>query len=154
MDKVKSFFILIGTAVSSWFGYIAIPIVFLLGCNIVDYATGYTAAPYRGKKRKSDIGFRGIAKKLCMLILVIMGGVVDWLIMYSAATIGLQSPFKYVISSLVTVWLICNEIISILENIGDIGVALPPFLMKAVKWVKAGAEKQGELKNEKDLPIT
>lgn len=154
MDKVKNFFILIGTAVSSWFGYIAIPIVFLLGCNIVDYATGYTAAPYRGEKRKSDIGFRGIAKKLCMLILVIMGGVVDWLIMYSATTIGLQSPFKYVISSLVTVWLICNEIISILENIGDIGVALPPFLMKAVKWVKAGAEKQGELKNEKDLPIT
>ena len=34
---------------------------------------------------------------------------------------------------------------SILENIGDIGVELPPFLMRLVCWVKAAAEDQAEL---------
>ena len=32
-------------------------------------------------------------------------------------------------ASLVAIWLIANEIISILENIGDIGVNVPPFLV-------------------------
>ena len=145
MEKVKVFFTAIGTAIVAWFGYIAIPFLFLVALNIADYATGYTAAPYRGQERKSKIGFRGIAKKVCMWLLVGIGGVMDWLLMYAMATMGIQSPFKFVLSSAVAIWLICNEIISILENVGDIGVPLPPFLMRAVEWVKSGVEAKEEV---------
>ncbi len=38
--------------------------------------------------------------------------------------------------------------ISILENIADIGVALPPFLMTLAKWVKTGSRKTGKTRND------
>lgn len=40
------------------------------------------------------------------------------------------------------IWLICNEIISILENINDIGVTLPPFLQPIVSNLKSQVEKK------------
>lgn len=44
----------------------------------------------------------------------------------------------------------CNEIISILENINDIGVTLPPFLQPIVSNLKSQVEKKAELENIKD----
>ncbi|MBS7388704.1 MAG: phage holin family protein, partial [Oscillospiraceae bacterium] len=41
-------------------------------------------------------------------------------------------------------WLIANEIISILENIKDIGAPLPPFLMRLAENVKSQAEKRAD----------
>jgi phage-related holin len=46
------------------------------------------------------------------------------------------------VASLVAVWLICNEIISILENISDIGVAMPPFLLKLAGNLKSQVESK------------
>ena len=40
----------------------------------------------------------------------------------------------------VVFWLLANELISILENVADIGVPMPAFLMKAVELVKEKAE--------------
>ena len=42
------------------------------------------------------------------------------------------------------VWLGFNEVISILENLGDMGVPMPPFLMKIVQMLKGKVEKIGE----------
>ena len=44
------------------------------------------------------------------------------------------------------VWLICNEVISILENIGDIGVPLPGFLTKIVQGLRSKLEEKTENK--------
>lgn len=51
---------------------------------------------------------------------------------------------KCLFAALVTVWLIANEIISILENIGDIGVESPAFLLPMIQWVKQQAEDKGK----------
>jgi hypothetical protein len=48
------------------------------------------------------------------------------------------------VASLVAVWLICNEIISILENINDIGVAMPPFLLKLAGSLKSQVEGKAD----------
>ena len=45
---------------------------------------------------------------------------------------------------LVAVWLIYNEIISILENINDIGTDLTPFLLKLVKKLKSQVESKAD----------
>ncbi len=132
-------------AITAWLGTLAVPMLILVALNLADYITGYTAAGYRPEGRSSSKGFRGIAKKICMWLLVALGAVVDWLIGYAGETVGIELPFHFLVAALVAVWLICNEIISILENIGDIGVTLPPFLLKAVEWVKAGAEKRGDI---------
>ena len=137
-------------ALTAWMGALACPVYILIGLNLVDYFTGYTAAPYRGQARSSSVGVRGIDKKVCMLLLVVLGGVLDWLMGYAIQTVGITIPFQFFVAALVAVWLICNEIISILENIGDIGVELPPFLLRLVKWVKAGAEDKAKVPEKEE----
>lgn len=136
--------------VTSWLGALAMPVYVLVGLNIADYLTGLVAAPYRGEQRSSAVGLRGIAKKVSMWLLVALGGVMDWLLAYAMETVGMEIPFHFPVAALVAAWLICNEIVSILENIGDIGVELPPFLMALVRWVKRAAQEQAALPEGED----
>lgn len=142
MDKAKATFIAIFTALSAWFGVLAIPIVLLVLTNIIDYGTGLAAAKYRNQKISSYVGFRGIAKKVCMWLLVGIGAVIDCLITYATDQAGITLHLSFIVASVVAIWLICNEIISILENISDIGVTLPPFLMKIVNQLKSQVESK------------
>lgn len=68
----------------------------------------------------------------------------DTLIKYAADTIGIKPLVHFLIACIVAVWIICNELISILENMVDIGVKIPPFLLPLVKLLKEQAEKAGE----------
>ena len=144
MEKFKAVVIACFTALSSWLGILAIPIYILVLLNIADYATGLYAAGFRGQRISSYRGLNGIAKKVGMWLLVGIGAAVDWLLAYTSGTVGLPLPFTFVIASLAAVWLICNEIISILENIADIGVDLPPFLLKLARKLRDVAGEQGE----------
>ncbi len=125
---------------SSWLGVLAIPIYVLVACNIMDYITGLAAAHRRNQKVSSYVGVLGIAKKVCMWLLIAVGAVVDWLLLYCGASLGFEIHLPMLAASLVAVWLIINEIISILENIGDIGVPLPGFLTKIVQGLKSKIE--------------
>lgn len=125
---------------SSWLGVLAIPVYVLVACNIMDYITGLAAAHRRNQKVSSYVGVLGIAKKVCMWLLIAVGAVVDWLLLYCGASLGFEIHLSMLAASLVAVWLIINEIISILENIGDIGVPLPGFLTKIVQGLKSKIE--------------
>lgn len=125
---------------SSWLGVLAIPVYVLVACNIMDYITGLAAAHRRNQKVSSYVGVLGIAKKVCMWLLIAVGAVVDWLLLYCGASLGFEIHLPMLAASLVAVWLIINEIISILENIGDIGVPLPGFLTKIVQGLKSKIE--------------
>lgn len=145
LQNIKIIVTGIFAALTARLGALAAPVYILICLNMADYATGFVAAPYRGELRSSQVGFRGIAKKVCMWLLVALGGVLDWLMAYAMETIGIQLTFHFMVAALVAIWLICNEIISILENIGDIGVELPPVLMRLVRWVKAAAEDKAKV---------
>ena len=125
---------------SSWLGVLAIPVYVLVGCNVMDYLTGLAAAHRRGQKVSSYIGVLGIAKKVCMWLLIAVGAVVDWLLLYCGDQLGVEIHLPMLAASLVAVWLIVNEVISILENIGDIGVPLPGFLTTIVQGLKSKIE--------------
>ena len=45
-------------------------------------------------------------------------------------------------------WLICNEIISILENIQDMGVNIPAFMQPLVKHIRSQVEDQVKVDND------
>ena len=45
---------------------------------------------------------------------------------------------------LVAVWLIINELISILENLTQIGVPMPAFLARLVRRLKISAEQAAD----------
>lgn len=150
MDKVKAFFIACFSAVFSWLGILAVPVFLLVGCNLIDYFTGLAAAKYRNEAVSSYKGIRGIIKKVCMWLLIVVGWMLDVLINYTVTTLGLAISLPCVVAIVVTVWLICNELISILENIIDIGGYIPPFLMPLVKLIKAQVEEKVKIGEEDD----
>ena len=145
MGKVKAIFITIGSAVSSFLGILFIPVLLMVLCNFIDYITGIFAAPKRGEKINSSIGWHGIVKKVCMWLLVVVGVIIDELISYAINTIGWDIPFTFVVACIVCIWIICNELLSILENLKDIGVPLPAFLGKIVVYIKSKAEQKADI---------
>lgn len=148
MNKFKTIFTTIFSVIASWLGALAIPVLLMILSNLVDYVTGLIASKYRDEPINSYKSFRGIAKKICMWLLVIVGALVDQLILYAGDIIGIKMPFTFLIACVVAIWIICNELISILENIKDIGVKLPPFLQPLVKNVKKQVEEKVKVKDD------
>ena len=110
------------------FGILAIPIVLLVACNIIDYITGILASKFRGQQISSYKGIRGITKKIAMWLLVVVGALFDVLIEYSVVQFGFVYPFSFVIAAIVAIWIVVNELISILENLKDMEAPIPDFL--------------------------
>lgn len=133
---------------SSLLGILYIPVLLMVVCNVIDYATGLAAAKYRNQQVDSYRGLRGIAKKISMWLLVVVGAIIDQLLKYAAVTIGFALPITFLVACVVAIWLICNEVISILENIKDIGVPIPPFLLPLLKNLKSQTENITEKEEE------
>lgn len=154
MDKanlLKKIVGAISSVLSSMLGILYIPVLLLVTCNVVDYTTGLIAAKYRDDGTISSYkSFRGIFKKISMWMLVVVGVVVDELLKYTTDTIGLKFPFQFLIACVVAVWLICNELISILENIKDAGVNIPTFLLPLVKNIKSQTESSVKMEDEEE----
>lgn len=144
MDKIKAIITAVGGAILSWLGALAVPVILLVVCNVLDYITGILAAGYRAEKICSYKGFRGIAKKVCMWLLVVVGAVMDTLIATAGDSVGITLPFTWAVAIVVAVWLTCNEIISVLENISDIGVPMPGFVRRLAQYVASQIEQKGE----------
>lgn len=147
-EKIKVMWVAVLSGLSAWLGILAVPVLVLLALEVVDYGTGLAAAPYRNEQVNSYKGINGIIKKVCLLLLVAVAGGLDFVIAFAAESIGLTMPFNFVIASVVAVWLICNEVISILENMIDIGVKLPPFLQSIAKYIRKQAESKADMFEE------
>lgn len=148
MYKAKATVIAVISALMSWLGILAVPVFLLVGCNVIDYVTGLLAVPYRTEQVSSYKGIRGIIKKVCMWILVLVGAWVDVLVNYAIECAGIGISLPFVVATVVAVWLVANEIISILENMLDIGVRMPPFLMPIVKYIKRQVEEKAKVDDE------
>ena len=148
IGKMKATVIVFFTGLTSFLGALAIPVYLLVGANIIDYVTALLAAPYRGEQRTSKKGISGIAKKIGMWLLILVGFLLDTLLAYLTQTMGWAVPFKFAIACIVCIWILVNELISIIENIADLGVEVP-FLMPLVKWVKQKAEDSVKISETK-----
>ena len=149
MDRIKIAITMITSVLSSFLGVLYIPVLLMVSCNVIDYIMGLAAAKYRKDGGISSYkSIRGIVKKVTMWMLVAVGVIIDSLISYSANTIGLNIPFKFLVACVVAIWIVCNELISILENMIDIGVNIPPFLIPIVKRIKSNAEDKIKIDEE------
>ena len=129
-------------ALAAYFNVLAVPLVVLVAVMLIDWITGLAGASATGKL-SSRVGVIGIVKKVCYLALVAVGMVVDYLISSALVSIGISLQINYCFGMIITVWLIINELISILENLGEMGVPLPGFLVGMIKTLKGKVEKQG-----------
>jgi len=92
---------------------------------LVDYITGVVAAAIK-RELSSEIGAKGIAKKVFEFLLVGIANVLDRQILKQGAALRTLVIFFYV----------ANEGLSILENCTRIGLPVPAALRKLLKQLK------------------
>ena len=132
------------TGVLAYFRIIAIPILVLLVFMLLDYVTGLAAA-WVNRELSSRVGIIGIIKKVMYLALIAVGIGADWIINFGLSSAKIQFENWYVIGLVITIWLILNELMSILENIGEInGNTYPKFLKNILSHIKKTIEQKGE----------
>lgn len=111
----------------------------LISFIVFDYISGVLVAIVQ-KKLSSEVGFKGIAKKVFILMLVAVGHILDMYILGGGA----------VLRSMVIGFYIANEGISILENAAKLGLPLPKKLIAVLEQLKNKSDKDDTKEEEKD----
>jgi toxin secretion/phage lysis holin len=97
----------------------------LIAFVVIDYLTGFMAAIVE-KKLSSEIGFKGIFKKVLIFLLVAVGNIIDQNLIGSGSAIRTAVIFFY----------LSNEGISIIENSSRIGLPIPEQLKNVLEQLK------------------
>lgn len=112
----------------SWDLALQVLIVFM----ILDYGTGVLYA-FLNNQLNSEVGFKGLVKKMMILVVLIIGVMVDRIL----------GTGNWVFRTLVAYFYIANEGISLLENVGNIGIPIPNKLRNALEQLNKD-EGEGE----------
>ena len=96
----------------------------LIVAIILDYLSGVIKA-YVTKELSSKIGFKGLVKKVGVLVIVMLSVLVDQITGSTGA-----------IRTLVIYYFVANEGLSILENLAQAGVPIPNSIKNALKVLK------------------
>ena len=128
---------IIFTAVGGWLGY------FLGGCDgllialvvfaVADYITGVMCA-IADKKLSSEIGFKGICRKVIIFMLVGIAHVLDVNVIATGSVLRTAVIFFY----------LSNEGVSLLENAAHLGLPVPEKLKDVLEQLHDRAEKEKE----------
>ena len=120
-------------ALGGWDSFLSALVMFM----IADYITGMVVALVFHKSQKtknggasSSVGYKGIVKKTCILILIALSVRVDEI-----------SGTHYVRSATIFFFL-GNEGLSVIENLALMGVPYPEFVKKALEAVKEKGDNQ------------
>lgn len=121
-------------AVGGWLGY------FLGGCDglvyalilfvAADYVTGVMCAAV-DKRLSSEIGFKGICKKVLIFVLVGLANILDVQIIGTGCVLRTAVIFFY----------ISNEGVSLLENAAHLGLPVPEKLKDILQQLHNRAEE-------------
>ncbi|MDI3311580.1 phage holin family protein [Thermoanaerobacterium thermosaccharolyticum] len=120
-----------GALASYLFGGWSALLGILLAFVIFDYITGVIAAGIEGKL-SSNVGLKGIAKKVAIFVIVAVANLVD-------RALGNAHIFR----DATIFFYLANELLSIIENVGRSGVPIPEVIKKAVAVLqgKGGIEQ-------------
>lgn len=140
---LKAAFAAVSAFVLARLGQLAPWVGVILLAMVLDYITGMTAA-WISKTLSSRTGVIGVVKKLSYIVVIIVAMMADWAITQGGSYFRIQIKGQGFVALLVIIWLLINEIISILENIGRIGVVYPKWLLNMLKHLKQTAEQEGD----------
>ncbi|MDO4306843.1 MAG: phage holin family protein [Eubacteriales bacterium] len=128
---------LILAAIGGWLGY------FLGGCDgllialvvfaVVDYITGVMCA-VADKKLSSEVGFKGICRKVLIFLLVGIANILDVQVIGTGSVLRTAVIFFY----------ISNEGVSLLENAAHLGLPIPEQMKAVLEQLHDRAEKGDE----------
>lgn len=111
----------LGWFLGGWDGFLYALVAFV----VIDYLTGLMAAAVE-KNLSSEVGYRGIFKKILIFMLVGIGSILDRQIIGDGSVLRTAVIFFY----------ISNEGISIIENAGRIGLPIPQKFKDILEQLK------------------
>ena len=145
MKEILDWIIALVGGVCSWFfGGLDGFIYALIAFSVVDYITGVLAAGIN-HELSSEIGFKGIAKKITIFFLVGVAHVIDTQFLGHLDFLGNTALLRDV----VIFFYVSDEGISILENADKMGIPLPEKLRSLLLQVRG---HNNENNTKKDLP--
>lgn len=115
----------LGSIITFSFGMWTEALTFLVVAMAVDYVSGVAASLKEGKGLSSAFGFWGLARKGLALLIILLAHRVDILLGSNNMTMGAAVYFY-----------IANELISITENYGRLGLPLPDRIRKMIEVLK------------------
>lgn len=127
---LDTIFAVIGAAIGFLFGEVTGIFLALLSFMALDYITGVVIAIIN-KKLSSAVGFKGLAKKLLILVFVAVGHILDTYVLGGTP----------VVMSAVVLFYIANEGISIVENAATLGLPVPQKLKDILEQIREGKDK-------------
>lgn len=131
LDKTfKSIITVLGAVVGYLWGWSPL-LPILLVFVVLDYVSGMLASAVEGKL-SSQVGFKSIPKKIMIFFLVAIGHLIDGLL-------GDNHMFR----DAVIFFFLSNELLSIIENSGRMGLPIPSILTKAVDILKGKEDNNG-----------
>lgn len=134
-NLIIKWMVAVGGSLSSYlFGGWSALLDILLFFVIVDYITGIIAAGIRGELR-STIGLIGITKKVFVFIMVAIAYKIDTIL----------GDIHFLRDTVIFFYL-ANELLSILENAGQLGIPIPPVIRRAVEIFR----RKGENNTDED----
>ena len=143
------------TVAVSWLaarlGVLFAPVILLMVMMVLDYISGMLASKAEAIAHPEDPaygwssrkGILGILKKIGYMCLIVVAVGLDHILIQAAAPLGVDLP-KAIFGLLVTVWMVLNEMLSIVENAGRMGAPVPPWLAKCVASLKDKIDQEGE----------
>ena len=132
-----------GSCIAALFGGWDAAIATLIICGCVDYISGLVVAGVFHESKKSEngalesrAGWKGLCRKGMTLLIVLI-----------AACLDKMMSTTY-IRDAVIIGFVANEVISITENAGLMGLPLPAAITKAIDLLTSKASKTGETGDE------
>ena len=125
INIIKTVSAVLGGVMGAIFGELDGAMIALLAFIAIDYITGLMVG-ISTKSLNSAVGFKGLAKKVFILLLVLIANVLDIHVMGGAG----------VVRGLVIAFYMANEGLSILENAGKLGVPYPQRLREMLEQLK------------------
>ncbi len=150
-DTVKTSITALMAALLATLGEIAAPFAILCIMMAADYCTGLMKA-WKNGNVSSSVGIKGILKKLGYTMGIIAALGIDYVIDYTAKLSSATESYPPIFALAVIVWMTVNESISILENLVNLGVPLPAFLMKAARRLKQSVENAADKEDTDETP--
>lgn len=116
----------------------------LAAMMVVDYITGMLASKSEAMDHPQDPGYgwsskkgaKGIIKKVGYLCVIAVAMMVDYVIAVVSGHLGFTVHASAFFGLLVAVWYLLNELLSIIENAGRMGAAVPEWLLKYIAVLK------------------
>ena len=149
-DKVNVIYGVIATMGVALFGKYWFLFFGFLVLNAVDYITGYCKAKIYKKNESSAIGAKGILKKVWYWIVIGMAFFVSMSFVHMGEIIGINLSFVQLFGWFTLATYLINEVRSILENLVEMNVRVPAFLIAGLDVTQKLLDTKTEIKESEE----